>query len=109
MKDGTQNRCPGCGKHCSMGSVRCKYGKKYFEKALSAKQSACSGKEERGCKWEKHVEKDGLAWHLLHTARNVKHALKEQSAPEAALFSSLTEEERSALAGILKKIAVKEA
>jgi len=35
MAKQAMNVCPGCSKHCPMGSPRCKYGRKYFEKLAS--------------------------------------------------------------------------
>ncbi|MBQ4089491.1 MAG: hypothetical protein IJC56_06395 [Clostridia bacterium] len=101
MKNNNSGRCPGCGKHCPMANVKCKYGQRYF-----AKQAEQAGKnvEEKKYKWEKLVERGGLAWSLLAAGKKMKKRLKKKELTEAQLMMRLTEEERDQLSGLLNKL-----
>jgi len=98
MKNNNGARCPGCGKHCPMDNVRCKYGMKYF-----ASQTAAAENETKH-KWEKFVEKGGLIWRLMMLGRGTKKALKKKKHTEAQLMDRLTADDKEQLAGILDKL-----
>lgn len=107
MKKSTAVTCPGCGKHCPLGSARCKYGEKYFARLQDAgTPSAVKDKPvDKRRKWEKDVLPNGLLWKILFTGRCVRKTLHKGRATEAEILAALTETERSALAGILEKLA----
>ena len=96
MKKNGVEVCPGCGKHCPLGATRCKYGAAYFAKQQKA--------GEHQYKWEKHIEKYGLAWQLLHTVRIAKKSLCHAKRTEEQIFSALTAEERRTLSVLLQKL-----
>ena len=106
MKKSTAVTCPGCGKHCPLGSARCKYGDKYFARLQTA-ESIPVPKDRAAAKrrkWERDVHPNGLLWKLLFTGRCVRKTLHKGRATEDELLAALTETERAALAGILEKI-----
>lgn len=102
MKNEHMPVCPGCSRHCPANAVRCKYGRAYFTKHPPA-EAACSGKQ-KGHKWKAFVEKNGLLWNYLLSAKEIKKALCHQKATEAALLSLLTEEEKRSLGSIAEKL-----
>ena len=111
MKKEKQAHCPGCGKHCPMNSVRCKYGRNYFAKLEAKRKKAemvCGTQAEpekrRRKKWEKHVCGGGPLWQLLHTAGGVKKALRSGGASEDELLKALDAPEREQLRSLLVKI-----
>ncbi len=107
MKKSAANTCPGCGKHCPAGAVRCKYGQKYFARLnASADQSPVkkTSPVSKPRKWEKNVCSGGLLWHFLSTGRRVKKTLRKGRATEDQILAMLTETEKSSLAAILEKI-----
>ena len=91
-------RCPGCGRHCPMDNVKCKYGMKYFADRNTAADN------EAKHKWERFVEKDGLVWRLMMLGRCTKKALKKKKLTEAQLMERLTADDKEQLAGILDKL-----
>lgn len=105
--------CPGCRKGCSADAPRCKYGKMYF-----AQQEIGTGcrTEERAetcespyghCskrKWEKRVERHGLAWRFLMIGRGMKKMLMEGAIAEEELFDTLSNSEKQVLAAALEKL-----
>jgi len=98
MKNNNGARCPGCGKHCPMDNVRCKYGMKYF-----ASQTAAAENETKH-KWEKFVEKGGLIWRLMMLGRGTKKALKKKKYTEEQMLGVLGDQDREVLSLILKKL-----
>lgn len=89
-----------------MGSVRCKYGRKYFEKMEKAE--AVSGqKSEDGpsYKWEKLVMQGGLAWKLLWVSSRGKKALRKGKITERELLAPLDEDEQERLKELLEKLS----
>lgn len=97
MKKNGVEVCPGCGRHCPMGATRCKYGAAYFAKQKKAAEPS-------QYKWEKYIEKHGLAWQLLHTVRIAKKSLCHAKRTEEQLFSALTAEEKSTFSSLLQKL-----
>ena len=99
MKKQKQTVCPGCSRHCTENSIRCKKGRAYFA-GLSEK----AAKGRHGCKWEKSVEEGGVLWKLLFSARRIKRALREEAIGEAGLLEALSETERTQLTAILARL-----
>ena len=102
MKKQKQTVCPGCSRHCTENSVRCKKGRAYFA-GLSEK----AAKGRHRCKWEKSVEAGGVLWKLLSSARRIKRALREEAIEEARLMEALSETERTQLTDILARLEEK--
>ena len=106
MKDKNKCRipcCPGCSKHCPMGCERCKHGKNYFAKRCPRAESVCPICKKSG-KWKNALEKGGLIFFLLKTAKRIKKELKAGRTDETRLLSRLTPSEKEALESILKKL-----
>ena len=82
MKSNKQAVCPGCSRHCPMGAEHCKYGRRYFARQAEAEP-------QQTYKWEKYVQKQGLVWQLLMTARKVKKALRSRKMTEEQLLAAL--------------------
>ena len=99
MKKSDVPTCPGCSRHCPACSVRCKYGRIYFQKHPP---EAVDGTKKR--KWERHVAEGGLMWSLLTNGKKLKKALCRQKLTEAGLMSLLSDEEQSALFSALHKL-----
>ena len=97
MKKSNIPTCPGCSRHCPACSVRCKYGRQYFEKHPV----------ETGCKkhkWERYVTEDELLWNLLTHGKKLKKALCHQKVTESDLLSLLSDEEKAAVSSALHKL-----
>lgn len=110
MKKDNPNVCPGCSKHCTAETVRCKRGQRYFAqlKAAEIPSSFTPGKfkdsrQSKKRKWERHVTEEGLLWQLLSTSRMLKKRLRDGVQEDELLFA-LTDEERGQLEVILRKI-----
>ena len=104
---GKQGVCPGCSRHCRMDDVRCKYGRKYFEKKRKGHAKADDedvGENKKLRKWEKHVQRGGLIWRFLWVASLSKRALRKKQIAEERLLTALTEAEQEQLHRLLKKL-----
>ena len=97
MKQTKQTVCPGCSRHCPMGAEHCKYGRRYFAKLAETEQ-------QKTYKWEKYVEKNGLVWQLLMTARRIKKTLRSQKLTEEQLLAALDQEQRQQFSELKKKM-----
>lgn len=99
--------CPGCSRHCPAGSVRCGYGRKYFEKKHKAQadSEAQAEKRTKRYKWEKLVRQGGPAWQLLWVGSRSKRALRSKSLTEREMFAALDEAEQAQLLALLAKIS----
>jgi len=94
--------CPGCSRHCTADSVRCKRGRQYFE-GLSKDKTSPDAKH-KNYKWEKYVAEDSPLRTLLLTGRRVRKALRG-GVPEERLLQYMSEEERTQLEKLLEKIS----
>jgi len=103
MAKQAMNVCPGCSKHCPMGSPRCKYGRKYFEKLAQEKE--IPQEIRRHYKWEKLVHQGGLVWQLLWVASRSKKALRKKELTEHELLLALDNDELEQLQQLLEKIS----
>ena len=96
--------CPGCSRHCTQDCVRCKYGRRYFEKTSAKETEKKNEPKERRRKWERYVQKGSLLWKLLFAGMQCKHALKKKGLTEQMILRTLNEEEQSQLNALLDKI-----
>ena len=101
VKKNNPNVCPGCSRHCTADSVRCKRGQRYFAGLRAAE--APSVLKVKKHKWEQYVADDSPLRPLLLTGRSVKKALRDE-VPEEQLLQALTIEERAQLKELLNKI-----
>ena len=109
MKKKKATVCPCCSRHCTRDSLRCKYGRTYFEKLdqRAAEQAAAPQTEAaRSCKhkWAKLVAPDGLLFQLLTVSCKAKKALRSGRLTEAQLTASLTEANRDQLSSLLARL-----
>ena len=93
MAEDRKDRCPGCGKHCSLKSPGCAYGRRYAQKHAAPEAP----------RWAAQVTPDGPLWRLLDASRSIRHALKEGTADEAGLMAGWTPREQETLAALLNK------
>lgn len=93
MADDRKDRCPGCGKHCSLKSPGCGYGRRYAQKQP---QSSAPG-------WTGRVTDGGTLWQLLTVSRSIRHGLKDGSVTEQGLTALLTPAEQDTLTALLKR------
>lgn len=107
MKKTNQNACPGCGRHCTIDHVRCKYGRQFFAKQTAALQGADHKPHRR--KWEKYTEAGGAAWQLLTVSRQVKKALVRGGITEQQLLAPLSPDEQQMLTSLLGRLSRPEA
>lgn len=98
--------CPGCSRHCPMGSARCKYGKNYFAKHCPCPNTAELPCRNRGNKWKDTLEKGGLIFLLLKSGKRIKKALKRGEIQEETLLARLTPSEKETLERLLKKLEI---
>ena len=112
MKENT-GVCPGCRKGCSADAPRCKYGKMYFAQNNRGQEHypienrpAYEAPFEYGKKrkWEKRVEREGLAWRFLMVGRGMKKMLLDGKIVEEDLFEDLNNSEKQALSVVLEKL-----
>jgi len=103
MKKHKQTVCPGCSRHCTKDSIRCKRGRAYFAKLEEQIKSAEPVRECRR-KWMKSVSENGVLWNLLMTGRNIKKALRSEEIAELQLTGALTAEEITQLTSALQKL-----
>ncbi|MBP3645672.1 MAG: hypothetical protein J6K55_04525 [Clostridia bacterium] len=100
MKKSNIPTCPGCSRHCPACSVRCKYGRQYFQK--HPVETKCDSKKH---KWERYVTEGEMLWNLLAHGKKIKKALCHQQLTESALLSLLSEEEKAAVSSALQKLS----
>ena len=103
MKDMNITHCDGCGKHCSVKSLGCGYGKRHYGNLAAAKKTDITKKEKTG-KWEGFVKREGLVWRMIRTSRSIKDALKEKHITEAEINEALTDDDRRNLDSVLRKL-----
>jgi len=107
MKDMNKAVCPGCGKHCPLTNVRCKYGRNYIEKLEKKAAARPSSAEAHGHKWEKHAAPGSALHGFLSAASLAKRALRDEKLTAEAFEKALTPVELTALAALMEKIAAK--
>ena len=96
--------CPGCSRHCPMGTARCKYGRNYFAKCRPCPKAQEQSSEASPRKWKKSIEKGGLTHLFMKTAKEIKKGLKRGVLSEEALLSRLNPTEKESLEAILNKL-----
>ena len=99
--------CPGCSRHCPIGTPKCKYGRNYFAKCQPCPKAAEHPCEAKSRKWKESVKKGGLTHLLLKSAKSIKKGLKRGVLTEEALLSRLTPSEKESLEAIMKKLTDK--
>jgi len=105
--------CPGCRKGCSADAPRCKYGRMYFAQRANVQEKRCAEEKTAAAlpfghgkkrKWEKSVEREGLAWQFLMVGRGMKRMLMDGRMLEKELFGELSDSEKQVLSAALEKL-----
>lgn len=92
----SESVCPGCHRHCDLTKPRCGYGKKYAEKHLRVSEENPSRPAVEDSSADERLARD-----LIRTGKALKRAEK----PRGERLGALTDEEKAALAAMLRKIA----
>lgn len=107
MKESKTNVCPGCSRHCTAETVKCKYGRNYFAKQDVGLLKVKERKKKHECKWKKMVSEDGVVRELIITSIGIKKAIRSGMITEKQIMEMLNDAEQAQLASILRNLNAK--